>query len=348
MTETTTSVFGNESTNTPQKIPDEVLAGLISIKTEFGLDRETLMNEYVEMINRPNVQTQNEAKWVVALRGIRAVHNGSYAKSSGNSITLMPFSVNGKAQADAKNGGFKIRVFGLVKSNDAEFEYSGPTSLVYSGFPSEAHAQTWAAGIQTGLVYKTRGKLSNQSATGHLANGQVGFMFADGGAPIEVDTSSDPYWQTATERLMGLFPSANLSEILTVPKPNVIYHIRGEIVRGRIGVDKENRQNGSITLSDDTVSGEIAKTFGGGLFLFLPRDHVATAGLPIGSSVEALIEGYFRADKNGDGQATGNGRWVFNVHTIRTVVDLTPSTAIPNAANAAVTIPEKTVPKLSL
>ncbi len=340
MTETAASVFGDEATNTPTKIPDEIVQNLIALRDEFGLDRDTVKNDYVGKINDPRVEAQGEAKWVVALRALHAYYNSAYS-TYGKSFLFQPFAVNNRPQKDEKKGGFKIRVFGVIRSAEPELEFEGPAEVLFTGFAQDTAAISFAGGIRSGTVYKIRANPSSSSPAGKITGGTAGFLFADGSQKLEPITTTEPFWTNSLSNLMSAYSTSPVAEVLVNPKPNVTYRIEAELVRGRVGInEKDKSPNGSVVLADDSVVGDIAKGSQGGLFMYLPRDYTSIATLAVGSRIEALINGYFKTGQNKEGQATGGGTWRFNVLAMRVVVDLTPGNAIPNADKPAVSIPE--------
>jgi hypothetical protein len=294
-------------------------------------------------LNRPAVQAQGDGRWITAFRSVRAWYQGlAYSQGGGHDAIFVLFSVRNKPFKSDARGTWSFGAFGIIKSLDANFDLEGPADINVTGFASPELATQFAASLQSSVPYKIRANPSQTSPVGKLAGGKSAFLFVDGARPFEPcspgSVASD--WNEPISRVLAYFPETPIADLLSGhAQANQKYKIEAEILSGRTGANKEdNSPYGNLTLTDDSVTAELAKANRGGLFGFVPRTQVALAALPVGSRVAAIVDGFLSEGKDKSGASTGEAQWKFNIHVLKPLIDLSAGTAIPSPEQPAVSI----------
>jgi hypothetical protein len=341
--ETVEKVFGSETTD--PTAPEFVIDALASIIDEYEMDKDEIKGKAVDYLNNPSIASISDEteRWKAVLRAVNAYAKGPYALVSAKPMLYEPLSVGFKGIESKKEGratSWSVRMFGLVRSLDAETELEGPSACWVTGFLTEDAAKGFINSLHIRRVYKIMGNVSKKSPTGKLSPGTSAAVFCNAGVQFEPynDTKNDAFWNL--DSLFSHFPLVTMSELLTKPVANQLYHIEGEIVRTTTTVDQANNPRANLTLSDDSVNKELAKANNGGIFSFLPKEYISVAALPVGSRIAAIVEGYDRKEKDQSGNYTGNSRMAWNVHAVKTIIDLSGGTEVPNPGKAAVNIQE--------
>ncbi len=338
------SVFGDDSHE--RKVPDDIVERLKELVDELHLDKDQVKVHYVSDLEKVDRAYKNQAgdrRWAIALAGTRAWYNSlSYSAGKSYPVKFVPFSLSGKPFKDEKKGTWSVRAFGLALAEDEDYKIRGPLDVQCTGFLTEEVAkQSIIDQVKLGQPYLIHANPSTKAPSGDLRPGQSGFVFVDASSPWEsfVPGAGDIFILGGYDTLSGYYPETKLNEILTTPKANTLYHIEANVVRTRTGLGQNNQQNGSMTLADETVAGELAKAAKGGLFIFLPSEYVHLASLSAGSRVSALINGYESNKKDSSGNNTGEVQWRWNVLGMKVLIDLSGGTTIPNPEQPAVKIP---------
>jgi hypothetical protein len=349
MTENIENVFGN-GTNAPT-IPADAVIKLREVVEEFGLDgaKDTVKGQFVELLNNPAVQAQGEGRWITAVRALRSYYAGrAYVDTRGRLVHFMPFVDVTQAKAEKPKDtdsaetppSFAIRVFGLLKSAEADYDFEGPAEIRITRFQSADAANAFVANLRRNTVYALRATPSKTNPSGKLSGGLSGFFFVEGNqTATPVAFNADPFWANAVDRLFEYVPTANLSELILTGTENRLYHVEAEIIQSRTGATKDGRPNGSFTLLDDSVTKDVAKAAKGGVFLWLPKEYISLGALPLGSRVSVLLSGYIQDETAPDGSNTGNSAWRWKLYAAKTLVDLSGGVTIPSPETPAVSIP---------
>lgn len=348
MPETVESVF--VGTNGQRPIPDTHVKGILDLIAEFQLDKEEVKSKYVELLNNPGIAASGDSKWEYALASVRGWYNGLfYGQGTSHEIHYTPLNIGNRPFQDSKKGTYTVRVLGSAIAASNGFSLRGPANVQVTGLLTEEVAKNFITNIQIGKPYKIRGNPSAKAPSGDLAEGQSGFLYVDGNAawePYQPTAEEAPLLNGGMDALAKYFPHTLVGDILSHPTANQVYRIQGPITRGRVTQGKDNTPLGVVTVADNSVTGELAKQFKGGLFLFLPSEYAYIAALPSGSIITALVSGYESKKTDAAGNPTGDVQWRWSVIGAKVVVDLSAGTAVPNPTAPAVsTTPAPTAPK---
>jgi hypothetical protein len=361
MVETVESVFGTETKEPTTNVPEFALTALKTIADEYELEDTTdLKNQVVKLLNNSAIAgiKEEQARWVAVVRATRATLNGMYATSEQTPMVYQPYSVGFvpipvyQKEDTMKQGtpkSFSVKSFGVVRSLNEETPLTGPCYVWVTGFVSKDAANQFIGALKTKALYKIGGNISKKSPRGKLENGTVGTVYANAGSTFEPYTpqNDDDGW--VANNVIAYFPESHISEVLTKPDFTRIYRVVGDITHSATRLGDGNRARGNITLVDDTVTKDIAKASRGGLFLFLPDDAVQIAALPVGSRVEALVEGYERKVKDkASGNYTGESTAAWSVHAVRTLLDLSDGSSVPNPGSTAIKVNKEAVQRRKL
>ncbi len=358
--ETIETVFGTDEKDPTVNMPDFALTAFKSMIDEYDLgediDKTQFKQKVVDLFNSKALGAIKEdtAKWVAIVRSTRAALNGLYATSEQTPMLYEPYSVQftplpiKDKKDEEKIKSYSVKTFGMARSLDEEAPFEGPAYLWVTDFEKKDVAEAFIAAFRIKKVYKTGANVSKKSPKGILTGGTVGSIYARASTVFEPYTpeAKDDFW--SQDNVFGRFPATPLQEALSKPDFTRTYHIIGEVAKGQLTTGADNRPRGNVTITDDTVNKELAKAMRGGMFLFLPDDAVTIGALPVGSRVEALVDGYARKNKDKNGNFTGDSNVAWSIHAIRVLLDLSDQQTIPDPTKAAVSIPKAAVERKKL